>query len=320
MSKVTEHDMVAKLKELFHELGKTPTIGQFEEYFSKRQIHKHGYNNLVKKAGLEPNQSSHTSKPIEVIIRPPRVLIFDLEVSTKIVHTYQMRDAYIGPDQVINDCYILSYSAKFLDDDKIFYLDTRFSPKDDEHILEALHYLIEQADFICGHNMARFDLPTLKARMIKKGMKPLKDLQIIDTLKISRKHFKFTFHKLGELAKYLNCELKKDKHESFSGISLFTEAMNGNIEAFNAMEHYCKMDVLVTEQILKKLLPWDSSTNFQSNYQKAICTCGSEKFTKNGYRYAKNGVFQLYRCSECRKTFSSKENLINKDIKKTFLK
>lgn len=323
MSKVTFHDLVVKLKELANELGKTPTQIEFQASgVSNRQIAKYKYSKIVDAAGLQANNSPHTSEPVQVITRPPRVLIFDLEVAPAIVYTYNFREAFINPENIIQMPYILSYAAKWLDSDEVFYGDTRNTHRSDKHLLDELGELINEADWVVGHNMKKFDLPTTKGRMIIEEMLPVKDIAVFDTFRIAFKHFKFPFYKLGELAKYLKCEKEKLSHSKFPGTSLFTEADKGNKEAFLEMEEYCKMDVLVTEEVFKRLMPWEPSINFGSNYQKAICVCGGEKFYKNGLKYLKSGVHQIFRCvnPKCGKNFVSKENLIDKDLRKSFFK
>lgn len=322
MKKIELHEMVSKLKELAEKLGKTPTLKEFEASgVSRRQIDKFKYSEIVRAAGFEPNKYSHTTDPVEVIVRPPKILIFDLEVSTKIVHTYQMYDVNHSPDHVIQDFYILSFAAKWYGSDEVIYMDVRNAkPKNNDlSLLKRLHDLLDEADFAVGHNMKSFDMKTIKARFIQCDLPPIREIPVIDTLLIARKHFKFTSNKLSELAKYLKCKNEKDSHGEFPGISLFTEAMKGNKKAFESMEHYCKMDVVVTEQIFVKLAPWEKSINFQAFYHEAVCSCGNKQFYKNGLKYQKSGIFQIYRCSSCQKTFIDRSNLMDKDIRKTLL-
>ena len=316
------HTLVCKLKELAKEMGKTPSCRDFSQHASKRQIAKHKYSEIVRAAGLEPNKRAQTTDPVSVVIKPPRVLIYDLEVAPAIAYTYEFRDAFIAPDMIIRMPYILAYAAKWMGEDKLFYRDTRDTPQDDRLILEELEALINEADYVVGHNMKRYDLPTTKARMIIKDLAPLKETNVIDTFKIALKHFKFPFYKLGELAKYLKCENQKYSHAQFPGNSLFTEADKGNIEAFKEMEIYCPKDVTTTEDVLKKLARWEPTLNFQSHYQKRICICGGSDFFKDGIKYTRQGNFQVWRCrnKSCSKTFVGKENLIDKDLRKGFFK
>ena len=316
------HEYVQKLKELSTDLGRTPTSREFiATGVSGRVITScGGYNELVRLCGLDFNTSKYTNLPAPIIGRPPKVLIFDLEVAPAIAYTYNFREAFIHPENIIQMPYILAYSAKWLGFDEIYYGDTRNTPRSDKKLLESLSKLLKEADYACGHNMKRYDLPTTRGRMIIEEMLPVKKIEIIDTLKIALRHFKFPFYKLGELAKYLKCDLKKLSHAKFPGSSLFTEADKGNQEAFIEMEEYCKMDTLVTEEILKKLMPWEPSVNFQMIEQKIICSCGAEKFIKDGLYYTNSGAKQRFVCTKCGKLMTHKENLIDNKIRKELLK
>ena len=86
------------------------------------------------------------------------------------------------------------------------------------------------------------------------------------------------------------------------------------------MEAYNKTDVDVLELVYNKLAPWEPSINFQAFYFGTICSCGHTKFYKDGFRYTRQGKFQVFRCHNCSKTFTAKENLIDKDLRKSFFK
>ena len=323
MSKVTFHDLVVKLKELANELGKTPTQIEFQASgVSNRQIQKYKYSKIVEAAGLDANPSPHTSDPVEVIIRPPKILIFDIETSSILAHVWGLYDQNVSLNQIDQDWYVLSFAAKWYKSDEIFYWDQRKAKprNNDSKILENVHKLLNEADYVCGHNIAKFDLKKLNARFILYGLPPVKPFEIIDTLRIARKHFAFTSNKLEHLAKYLKCELQKSSHSEFSGMELWTETMKGNVKAFETMRDYNITDVKVTELVLEKLLPWEPSIRFQSNFWEATCSCGSKSFFKNGLKYNRNGAFQIYRCSECQKCFTDKTNMVDKDARKTFFK
>lgn len=323
MSKVTFHDLVVKLKELAQELGKTPTLRQFVgSGVSKRQIDKYKYSKIVDAAGLEHNASPHTSEPVQVIIRPPKILIFDIETSAIIAKVWGLWDQNIGLNQIEQDWYVLSFAAKWYKQDEIFYWDQRKAKprNNDQAILKEIHTLLDEADYVCGHNIAKFDLKKLNARFILHGLPPVKPFEALDTLKIAKKHFAFTSNKLEHLAHYLKCELQKSSHSEFSGMELWTETMKGNVKAFDAMREYNITDVKVTEMIFEKLLPWEPSIKFQSNFWEAICSCGSKSFFKNGLKFNRSGAYQMYRCHECQKVFVDKSNLVDKDIRKSFFK
>ena len=126
MSKVTFHDLVVKLKELANELGKTPTLRDFTDSgVSRRQIDKYKYSKIVDAAGLQPNAHSKTTPPIEVVIKPPRILFFDIETAPITGYSWGIYEQNIL--KVINDWFVLSFSGRFLGEAKHNYMDQRNS-------------------------------------------------------------------------------------------------------------------------------------------------------------------------------------------------
>ena len=322
-SKVTLHDLVVKLKELAAELERTPTQAEFiNAGVSKRQIGKFKYSEIVKAADLQQNKHSQTTEPVQPVIRPPRILFYDIETAPITSYVWGLFDQNVGLNQIVEDWFILSFAARYQGETDFYYFDQRseIPLQDDKNLLISVHKVLSDADVLVGHNAVKFDFKKLNARFIKYGLNPLTHFIHIDTLKIARKHFAFTSNKLSYLANYLGCEAKKSEHKKFSGMDLWVECLKGNQEAFIEMEEYNKMDVEVLEQVYNKLAPWEPTVNFQSFYFGTICSCGQTKFFKDGFRYTRQGKFQVFRCHNCSKTFTAKENLIDKDLRKTFFK
>jgi hypothetical protein len=120
------HSLVVRLKTLANDLGKTPTLREFvNSGISKRQIQKHKFSEIVKAAGLEPNKHSQTTEPIEPEIRAPRILFFDIETAPITGYTWGTYEQTVI--KVLQDWFVLSYAAKFMGDDRYFYLDQRFA-------------------------------------------------------------------------------------------------------------------------------------------------------------------------------------------------
>lgn len=313
------HELVSKLKELAHELGKTPTLREFVgSGVSKRQVQKYKFNRIVEAAGLEVNQSSHTYSPLE--IRPPKILVFDVELSTMLVEVYDLKVDYIHHSNIVEGWTFYSYAAKFIGHDEIYYMDQRYSSdvKDDRQLIEGLHYLLSEADYIVGHNIDRFDIKKFNTRAEFFGLEPLHDVVTFDTLKMAKKRYHLPSYSLDYLCKFFDLNNKKSGHSKFLGKTLWDECKKGNLEAWEECEDYNKKDVLATEELFLKLAKGDSKVNFQSNQLKPVCICGSIEFRKDGQRYSKNGAFQRYRCRKCGKAFRGRENLIDKDLRKGF--
>jgi len=317
------HNLVVKLKELAKELGKTPTLLEFvASGISKRQIHKFGYNNLVRASGLEVNTSAHTTDPITPIIRPPKIAVFDLELVGMEVKTYQLKTDYISPKDILKDWAIISYAVKFIGEEEIYYYDQRKckDKRSDKLLTSKLHKILSKADIIVGHNSDNFDVKKFNTKVAVYGLPPLPLFTKFDTLKIARKYFAFSSNSLWYIAKALGLKNQKSDHGKFPGDSLENECMAGNLEAWEEMEKYNKQDVLTTEELFQYLAKYEPAINFQSFYQDTVCSCGSKKFYKDGFKHNRQGKFQVYRCHMCSKTFMSKENLIHKDIRGGFFK
>jgi DNA polymerase elongation subunit (family B) len=318
------HELVSKLKALASELGRTPNLREFVAMaqVSRRQIDKHKYSTICKAAGLEINKHSATTKPVLIENRMPKILAFDIETAPLLVHVFQLygNDA-IGLNQIKDDSFILSFAAKFLDEDKIYYFDNRTgkNKQDDKKIIMKAYELFKKADILLGHNIDRFDIKKMNARFIKYGLDPLPKIQTIDTLKIAKRYFSFTSNKLEYLATFLGCT-PKSSHQKFTGLSLWTECLKNNKEAYDELRLYNEQDVLTQIEVYLKLAKYDESINFQAYTQQVTCICSSTEFYKNGIKYSKNGQFQIYKCAHCGKNYIGKENLIHKDIRKGFFK
>ena len=317
------HEIISQLKRLASDLGRTPTTLEFiaNSNVSQRQISKHKYSNLCKMAGLKPNQNSQQKPTIRIEERPPRILIFDIETAPMKAFVYGLWDQNIPLKSIEKDWFMFSFAAKWAGENDIFYKDTskRKDVSNDYYVCKELHKLLSQADIVVGQKEEKRTIKKANARFIKHGFDPIPQIQQIDTLKIARKYFKFTSNKLDYIAQYLGIE-GKYKSPKYSGMDLWIACYNKNMEAFEEMEIYNKQDVEITEKVFDKLKTWHAPLNFQAFYQTATCICGSTNFNKDGVRYTKQSAFQRYKCAECGKHYTGKENLINKDTRKDFFK
>jgi DNA polymerase III epsilon subunit-like protein len=313
------HSLVSKLKELKNTLGETPTREVFlkECKVTDWQLRKHTFKKLIDLSALEIEPKKDIP---ESVTRAPRILFLDLENSAMIVEAYGLFDQNININDIHEDWLILSYAAKFNDGEKVHYLDQRYSLplKDDRQLIEGLHYLISQADFICAHNIP-FDWGKINARFIKYELEPLFPVCIC-TLRQARRLGKgFSSKKLEFLARELGVT-PKENHSKYPGKKLWQECAKGNMDAWEENEVYNIGDITTLEEIFNKLKRYDPTLNFQAFYQKPTCTCGNHSFFKSHYSYTKQGKFQVYRCHDCGKPHTGKENLIDKDSRKGFFK
>lgn len=259
-----------------------------------------------------------------VVDVPVKVLILDIETSPILAHVWQLWDNNVALNQIVEDWSILSWSAKWLHSDKIMYMDTRneTNPRDDKNILQGLWNLMDESDIIIGQNSKSFDIPKINARFLEHSMPKPSSFRQIDTMRLAKKHFKFTSNKLEYMSKKFLTGIQKSDHKKFPGHSLWSECLKGNVEAFEEMEAYNVTDILTTEALYHRLKSWDSSLNFNV-YHDAFhhqCSCGSVSFKRHGFVFTNTGKFKRHICTKCGAESVDKENLLIKEKKKSLRK
>lgn len=235
----------------------------------------------------------------------PRVLIVDIETAPILAYSWGIWDQNIGLNQIQQDWYILSWAAKWLDSKDVQQMDQRKAKHidDDKQILRRLWTLLDLADIVITQNGKSFDVKKINARFIANGMKPTSSFKQIDTKLLAKKHFGFTSNSLEYMSDKLCTKYKKLKHKKFPGMELWTECLKGNKKAWKCMAEYNIHDVLATEELYKKLIPWDNSVSFSVYGDNPVCTCGSTDFYKNGFFYGSTGRYQRYSCKKCGSEF-----------------
>ncbi len=238
-------------------------------------------------------------------------------------YVWSLWDQNLGLNQVTNDWHVLSWAARWLDDPagKVMYKDQRKAKNisDDKDILKSIWELLDEADIVIGQNSKQFDVKKLNARFIANGFQPPSSFKQIDTLQIAKRHFAFTSNKLEYMSEKLCTKYKKLKHKKFPGFELWSECLKGNTEAWDEMKKYNIHDVLATEELYKKLIPWDSTINFALYEEKAIskCSCGGTDFRSRGYYYTAAGKYQRSKCNKCGAETRSKINLFDVEKRKS---
>lgn len=251
----------------------------------------------------------------------PKILFLDIETSPIISYTWGLWDQNVALNQVQSDWHILSWGAKWQGDTKVMYQDQSKAKvlENDKKLLEGIWKLLDEADIVVGQNSRRFDIKKLNARFIINGMQPPSSFKQIDTLELAKKHFAFTSNKLEYMADKINTKYKKLKHETFAGFELWKECLKGNQAAWKAMKRYNIYDVLSLEELYNKLIPWDSTINFNL-YTDGIteqCTCGGTHIQSKGYAFTPAGKFRRMKCLDCGKETRDKVNQFSKEKKKS---
>lgn len=239
-------------------------------------------------------------------------LFFDIETSFNVgifwKSGYKMN---IGPENIIHERAIICVCWKWEGEDEIHYLHWD-EEQSDKTLLEKFIKVINEADELIAHNGDRYDIKWLRTRCLYHGIPMFPKYETIDTLKSAKSLFLFNSNKLDYIAQFLNGEKKLD-HE---GLGLWKSVvLEKDADALQRMIDYCKQDVLILENVFKRL---NEYINPKVNYavlrggEKFQCPeCGSVTWVMNKTYTTSMGTIKHHvRCAnrKCTKpfTFSNK--------------
>lgn len=229
----------------------------------------------------------------------PVVILFDIETAPLIATSWDLYPKYLSHDNILQDWFIICGAWKELGK-KLVSAVSITKGGDDYKVVKALRQVLKDADIVVGHNLDKFDVKKLNARLIYHKLPPLPMVPTVDTLKEARKIAKFTSNRLDYLAKTLTGKGKI--HVDFS---LWPAAMKGDRKALKEMVEYCKMDVVRLEDVYKVLKPYMTRhphMGVLSGLQRdtSCNTCGGKTLIKSKVRIAASGwAQQQYVCKDC---------------------
>ena len=232
----------------------------------------------------------------------PKILIFDIETSPLSAYVWGRWKQDISLDQTISEWFMLSWSAKWLNNPNMMsdaLTPEEVSREDDARITRSIWHLLNEADIIIAHNGVKFDTPKLNSRFIINGLMPPTPYRQIDTLQVARKEFGFSSNKLDALAGYLGIE-----HKSETNFLLWKRCLAGEQEALDYMQAYNIKDVEILEQVYLKLRPWIKNhpniSLYLENEDETCPHCGSSNLADTGtFSYTNVSKFSNVRCMDC---------------------
>lgn len=285
-----------------------------------KSTRKSTVNDLLARLGLREKVVVE-NKPIsfEEDYRKAKILFFDLETSPIKSAVWSLWNNNVGLNQIFNDWYLLSYCAIWADSSTPMYKDKRDSAhtEDDKELLKDLWKLLDEADFVIGHNIRKFDVKKLNARFILNGFTKPSTFRMIDTLEIAKESFAFTSNKLEYLTDKLCNQHKKSTHGKFAGFSLWSECLKGNQEAWQEMEDYNIMDVLSNRELYEVLSPWSNKLPNLDVYTESEDLSG--EWAEDGYHYTNLGKYTRYRNTRTGQQRRGRVNLLSKEKRASLL-
>ena len=233
----------------------------------------------------------------------PRILTLDIETSPNVAHVWGLFNQTVSLNQLRESTRVMCWAAKWYGKKPVEFR----SEFHDGHdvVVSRMHRLLDEADAVVHYNGKRFDMPHLYREMLLAGLTPPSPVQQIDLLQVVRAQFRFTSNKLQHVA----TELGLGSKASTGGHELWVKCMAGNAWAWGQMRKYNKQDVVLTEQLYDKLLPWIKVHPHHGLFDGAAAdgcpNCGSTDRQKRGFAHTAQSTFQQYRCDGCGKWYRS---------------
>lgn len=321
MAKGLAHEILVDVKRCADAIGHWPNRDQYERWDDRKIPMSQLYDTFGNWTNFQ--LAAGKAKVIETVDEGdgPKVYFIDIETAPGEYYAFDPRVEYLRKDQQIKDFTILSWAAKKMGSDEVTFRSTQGNkhPRDDSALMLEMWKILDDADIVIGQNSDRFDIPKIYARMMfhrTKDRHPPSSFKRIDTKKIAKRYFGFTYNSLEHLCDYLDVKYKKLKHDKFPGMSLQIECLNGNAEAWAEMERYNIRDILALEECWKEMRAWDSAVNANLYHgsKKSVCRvpgCGGV-LQGNGYYYTSAGKFNRYRCANCGAEARGRENILSK--------
>lgn len=209
---------------------------------------------------------------------------------------WQLFKVNVSLNQLMETGQVICFAAKWLDEEEVVFL----SDFEVGHtaMVEGAFNLINEADVVVHYNGSKFDLPHLNREFLLAGLPPPAPVQEIDLLKVVKKKFRFTSNKLDHVAQQLGIG-SKVSHE---GHELWVKCMEGDPEAWERMELYNRGDVILTEDLYKRLLPWIENhphIGLYADDEECCPNCGGHDLEKRGFSFTGVSKFQRFRCKQC---------------------
>lgn len=241
----------------------------------------------------------------------PKGLLYDLETSYILAHTFSLYPESIPPSGVVEDWHIHCASWKWLGEDRVYTAIEK--DRCDKNIVEKLSKAFNEADFLIAHNGIKFDIKKLTTRVVAHKLPALPPVPTVDTLREARALGAFTSNRLDYLGEFLGVGRKL--HNS---PNLWKRAFEGDKKALKEMLQYNIQDVYLLEEVYNELKPYmkkHPNFNVIMDTEEHCPRCGSEDLTKRGYSITISGRKQRLQCGSCGAWSVSSKSLNTSEIR-----
>lgn len=247
----------------------------------------------------------------------PKILTIDIETSPNLAHVWGLWNQNVGLSQLMESGEVISFAAKWRHEDEVMFASVYHDGK--TRMVRKAFDLLSDSDYVVHFNGVKFDIPHLNREFLIAGYAPAAPFAQVDLLKVVKKNFRFPSNKLDYVAQALGLGGKT----SHTGHQLWVDCLNENPEAWELMKTYNMQDVVLTEKLYDRLLPWISGQPHAGLFYRdeegedSCPNCGSLDLRPQGRAYTSVSVFQRFRCAECGKWSRGSKRLAGAGIQST---
>lgn len=230
-----------------------------------------------------------------------RILILDIETAPNLAHVWGLWKQDVGLPQLLEPGRVIAFAAKWYGDKKVEFR-SDYHDGHEKMVMRA-HALMSEADTIVHYNGTTFDIPWLHTEFVKAGLVPPAPHKDLDLLKVVKKQFRFPSNKLMFVTKALGLSGKL----THTGHQMWVDCLLGEPDekrkAWNLMRRYNKRDVVTTEELYTKLLPWVAGHPHMGLFidsENPVCPrCESTNLQRRGSASARNYTYPRFQCQDC---------------------
>jgi DNA polymerase elongation subunit (family B) len=228
-----------------------------------------------------------------------KLLTLDIETSPNLAYVWGLWDQNVGLSQLAEASEVMCFAAKWHGTKKVEFYSNHHDGHD-EMIAQA-HRLMDEADAIITYNGRSFDMKHLRREMVLAGMTPPSPHKDIDLIQTVRQQFRFASNKLEHVAGELGIGHKLKHH----GFEMWLDCIRGDEKAWAVFKRYCQQDVLLTERLYDRLLPWIANHPHHSLFvdegSPSCQNCGGSDIESRGWATTTLGRYRRFQCKACGK-------------------
>jgi DNA polymerase elongation subunit (family B) len=253
-----------------------------------------------------------------------KICYLDTETAPTMGYFYGRWDQNIRPDQVKDSGFFLSFQYAWNDGpvhvESLRHIKHGLTSKDDKDLCRKMVKIVEKADIVIGHNVKKFDIARLSARLASHRLKPVEPKPMVDTLAACRRFFRFEANSLDSVCQELGIGRKGHS----GGFDTSLACMRGDQKAWDKLLEYGKQDVVILRDLYKRILP-----NIENHPNAGLITpratfqcpkCESSRLQYRGYRFTVTMRYARFQCMNCGAWGSERTTDLDKEEKSYILR